>query len=191
MIWRDERDEIAAFNMVHRSGVEGWMGPLAVRPDYQGSGLGKEIVRAGVEWLKQARRQRDRARDDAAHDGQHRLLLRARLRAGHLTITVTLDAARAGIQATAMSALNPHERELALRQCRHLLEQLAPGYDYTREIVLTAQHQLGDTLFVRKGERDAVVRALPLGAAGRRARDGGDARAQDGRAGPRRISISS
>jgi hypothetical protein len=84
---------------------------------------------------------------------------------GHLTITVTLEAARAGIQATTMSSLNPHERELALRQCRSLLEQLAPGYDYTREIVLTAQHQLGDTLFVRKGNdvvSFAVCHSVPL-----------------------------
>src|SRR3982074_703976 len=70
---------------------------------------------------------------------------------GHLTVTVTPEAARAGSQSTTMSSLNPHERELALRQCRSLLEQLAPGYDGTREIVLTAQHQLGDTLFVRNG----------------------------------------
>ena len=55
MIWRDERDHIAAFNMVHRSGAEGWMGPLAVRTEYQGSGMGKEIVQRGVEWLKSQR----------------------------------------------------------------------------------------------------------------------------------------
>ena len=36
MLWRDERDDIVAFNIVHRSGLEGWMGPLAVRPDYPG-----------------------------------------------------------------------------------------------------------------------------------------------------------
>ena len=100
---------------------------------------------------------------------------------GHLTVTVTLEAARAGIQATTMSSLNPHERELALRQCRALVDQLAPGYDYTREIVLTAQHQLGDTLIVRKGERRGVVRGVSFGAAGRGARDGRNARAQDGR----------
>ena len=46
MVWRDARGEIAAFNMVHRSGVEGWMGPLAVRPEMQGHGLGKVVVRA-------------------------------------------------------------------------------------------------------------------------------------------------
>ena len=33
MLWRDDRGEIVAFNMVHRSGVEGWMGPLAVRTE--------------------------------------------------------------------------------------------------------------------------------------------------------------
>src|SRR3954468_13049136 len=47
MLWRDARGEIAAFNMVHRSGVEGWMGPLAVRTDHQGSGIGKDLVEQG------------------------------------------------------------------------------------------------------------------------------------------------
>ena len=32
LVWRDERGRVAAFNIAHRSGVEGWMGPLAVRP---------------------------------------------------------------------------------------------------------------------------------------------------------------
>jgi GNAT superfamily N-acetyltransferase len=52
MLWRGERGEIVAFNVAHRSGVEGWMGPLAVRPEWQGHGLGKEVVRAGIDWLR-------------------------------------------------------------------------------------------------------------------------------------------
>src|SRR5947209_13992903 len=52
MLWRGERGEIVAFNIAHLSGAEGWMGPLAVRPESQGNGLGKEIVRAGVSWLR-------------------------------------------------------------------------------------------------------------------------------------------
>jgi len=51
MVWRDERDEIAAFNVAHRSGTEGWMGPLAVRPDRQGTGVGKTVVRTAADWL--------------------------------------------------------------------------------------------------------------------------------------------
>ena len=52
MIWRDADGQVVAFNMVHQSGVEGWMGPLAVRPDRQGEGLGSTMVRLGIDWLK-------------------------------------------------------------------------------------------------------------------------------------------
>ncbi|MFL5595103.1 MAG: GNAT family N-acetyltransferase [Gemmatimonadaceae bacterium] len=165
MIWRNARDGIAAFNMVHRSGVEGWMGPLAVHPDYQGQGIGKTIVSSGVEWLKKQGAKvigletMPRTMDNV---GFYSTL---GFTPGHLTVTVTLEAARAGLQSIAMSSLSPHERELALRQCRALVEQLSPGYDYTREIVLTAQHQLGDTLFVRKGNdvlAFAVCHSAPL-----------------------------
>jgi GNAT superfamily N-acetyltransferase len=165
MIWRNARDGIAAFNMVHRSGVEGWMGPLAVHPDYQGQGIGKMIVSSGIEWLKKngakviGLETMPRTMDNV---GFYSAL---GFNPGHLTVTVTLEAVRAGLQATAISTLNPHERELALRQCRHLMDQLAPGYDYTREIILTAQHQLGDTLFVRKGNdilSFAVCHSVPL-----------------------------
>src|SRR6478609_9697405 len=45
MVWRDADGHLVAFNMVHRSGSEGWMGPLAVRPDRQGEGLGSLMVR--------------------------------------------------------------------------------------------------------------------------------------------------
>jgi GNAT superfamily N-acetyltransferase len=165
MIWRNARDGIAAFNMVHLSGVEGWMGPLAVHPDCQAQGIGKMIVSSGVEWLKKhgakviGLETMPRTMDNV---GFYSALGFA---PGHLTVTVTLEAARGGLQAIGMAALNPHERELAIRQCLHLLEQLAPGYDYTREIVLTAQHQLGDTLFVRKGnevQSFAICHSVPL-----------------------------
>src|ERR1043166_8048752 len=52
MVWLDKANELVAFNMVHRSGAEGWMGPLAVRPGRQGEGIGGLIVRAGVERLQ-------------------------------------------------------------------------------------------------------------------------------------------
>jgi len=165
MIWRNARDGIAAFNMVHRSGVEGWMGPLAVHPDYQGQGVGKMIVTSGVEWLKKKGARvigletMPRTMDNVGFYSTLGFI------PGHLTVTVTLESARAGLQATPISALSPHERELALRECRTLLEQLAPGYDYTREIVLTTQHELGETLFMRKGNEVvsfAICHSVPL-----------------------------
>ena len=165
MIWRNARDAIAAFNMVHCSGVEGWMGPLAVHPDFQGQGIGKIIVNAGIDWLKERGARvigletMPRTMDNV---GFYSTL---GFTPGHLTVTVTLEAARAGIQSTALSALNPNERELALRQCRSLVSELAPGYDYTREMVLTAQHHLGDSILVRTGSdvrSFAVCHSAPL-----------------------------
>ena len=165
MIWRNARDGIAAFNMVHQSGVEGWMGPLAVHPDFQAQGIGKMIVNAGIDWLKKRGAKvigletMPRTMDNVGFYSS------LGFTPGHLTVTVTLEAARAGVQSLTVSGLNPHERELALRQFRQLLQELAPGYDYTREIVLTAQHQLGDTIFMRKGAEVmsfAICHSVPL-----------------------------
>ena len=93
MIWRDDRGNIAAFNMVHQSGSEGWMGPLAVRADQQGKGLGKEMVLRGVDWL------RERGAGVIGLETMPRTVdnigFYARLGfiPGHLTLTLTLDAA--------------------------------------------------------------------------------------------------
>jgi len=48
--WRDEHGDIAAFNVAHQAGAEGWMGPLAVRPDGRAR-VGKTIVRTAADWL--------------------------------------------------------------------------------------------------------------------------------------------
>ena len=52
MLWCDGEGDILAFNMAHHSGAEGWMGPLAVRTDVQGRGIGRAIVTAAIEWLR-------------------------------------------------------------------------------------------------------------------------------------------
>src|SRR5438034_11194974 len=51
MLWRDESGRVAGFNIAHRSGREGGMGPLAVRPDRQAAGAGKTVVQTAVDWL--------------------------------------------------------------------------------------------------------------------------------------------
>jgi GNAT superfamily N-acetyltransferase len=155
MLWRDDRGHVVAFNMVHRSGTEGWMGPLAVRTEFQGNGTGKEIVTRGVEWLKSqgatviGLETMPRTMDNIGFYSRLGFL------PGRLTITTTLEAAYADAPARLLSRLSPAARDDAIAECRALVQRMLPGYDYTREINLTSELGLGDTLLMY--ERDRLV----------------------------------
>lgn len=157
MLWRGERDEIVAFNVVHLSGAEGWMGPLAVRPEAQGAGIGKDVVRAGVEWLRQRSARvigletMPRTMDNIGFYSALGFL------PGRLTITLTVDAATADRPPELLARLGARDREETLAEASALVEQLAPGYDFTREIDLTESLALGDTVIVRKAGSVAGV----------------------------------
>jgi GNAT superfamily N-acetyltransferase len=165
MIWRDDRDHIAAFNMVHRSGSEGWMGPLAVRTEYQGNGVGKEIVQRGIEWLKSQRtaviglETMPRTMDNIG------FYSRLGFVPGRLTITMTLDAQNAIDGTRLFGRLSPRARDDALGECRALVQGLLPGYDYSREITLTSDLAVGDTVLLYEGDRlvgFALAHTAPL-----------------------------
>src|SRR5947207_10132989 len=89
MLWRDDRGAIAAFNMVHRSGSEGWMGPLAVRPERQASGLGTVIVQAGIRLLQQGGASVIGLETMPRTIDNIGFYSRLGFRPGHLTLTVT------------------------------------------------------------------------------------------------------
>src|SRR6185436_1614781 len=122
MLWRDDRGRVVAFNMMHRSGTEGWMGPLAVRTEYQGNGAGKEIVTRGIEWLKQ---------NDASVIGLETMprtmdnigfYSRLGFVPGRLTVTTTLEAAYDDIAARSMSRLGSSDKTSAIDACRALVQ---------------------------------------------------------------------
>ncbi|MEO7085206.1 MAG: GNAT family N-acetyltransferase [Gemmatimonadaceae bacterium] len=151
MLWRDERGRIVSFNMVHRSGTEGWMGPLAVRTEYQGSGTGKEMVMRGVEWLKSqgatviGLETMPRTMDNIGFYSRLGFI------PGRLTLTTTLEAGYADAPAVLFGHLSARERDSALEECRALVHRLSPGSDYSREIVLTHELVLGDTVLLYHG----------------------------------------
>ncbi len=155
LCWRSAHGDIAAFNMVHRSGTEGWMGPLAVRQEFQGAGIGKEVVRRGVEWLKDSGaaviglETMPRTLDNIGFYSSQGFV------PGRLTLTTTLEAAHASRPPRLFGRLSSSEKDAALEECRALLARVRPGYDYTREIALTDDLALGDTVLFRDG--DALV----------------------------------
>jgi GNAT superfamily N-acetyltransferase len=172
LAWRDDDGRLVAFNLVHCSGVEGWMGPLAVDSSLQGSGLGKTIVSAGLEWLK-ARQARvigletmPRTVDNVG------FYSRLGFVPANLTITLTLEAPAATRIPRVLGALDASDRAAALSRCADLLTAVAPGYDFTRELLLTADLELGDTVLLMSGAElraFALCHAVPL--AEGRARD--------------------
>jgi GNAT superfamily N-acetyltransferase len=168
MLWRDGDGELAGFNIVHRSGSEGWMGPLAVRPDSQSAGLGSTMVRSGVDWLRaQGARTigletMPRTMDNIG------FYSRLGFAPGHLTVTLVRDVG-VGRGQPAELGFAAGEWRRAAAECRKLTDTLCPGVDFTREIQLTQELQLGDLSLVRTDGRVtgfALWHSAPL-AAGR------------------------
>jgi len=159
LVWRDERGQVAAFNVAHRSGTEGWMGPLAVRPDRQGQGVGQMIVRAAIDVLL------DRGVTTLGLETMPRTVDNIGFYAGlgfapaYLTVTVTRDVPRRGhTAATLLSERRGAASERAVHAARDLAAALIPGADYTHEILLTAELELGDTCLIEgKDGLDAFV----------------------------------
>jgi GNAT superfamily N-acetyltransferase len=149
MVWRDEDGDVAGFNVAHRSGTEGWMGPLAVRTDRQGTGVGKTVVRTAVDWLL------DQGVTTLGLETMPRTVenigfyARLGFTPGHLTVTVTNEIGTRGHRAPQLlSQLAASDQPAFVAAAGALVTALAPGYDFTREILLTAELGLGDTTVV-------------------------------------------
>jgi len=141
------------------------MGPLAVHPNHQGHGIGKSVVIAGVEWLKERGARvigletMPRTMDNV---GFYSAL---GFTPGRLTVTLTLEGVRGRELATLYSAVSDTEKAAILEKSADLSDAFAPGYDYRREISLTDSHGLGDTLVLESGgevRAFAVCHSVPL-----------------------------
>ena len=164
MVWRDGSGEIVAFNLAHLSGCEGWMGPLAVRPDRQGQGLGRLVVSAGVEWLtSQSARTigletMPRTLDNIGFYSRLGFL------PGHLTVTLS-RVPQSALSAACTRLSRDPGGEGARAECAALLERVVPGVSFGREIRATADLGLGDTTLYRRDGKlaaFAVWHSAPL-----------------------------
>ena len=151
MLWRGDREEVVAFNICHLSGTEGWMGPLAVSPPMQGHGLGKTVVSEGTRWLEAhgatviGLETMPRTVDNIGFYSSLGFV------PGHLTITITVEAEYAEHRIIQLGRLSESERADLVTRCSALTYEIAPGYDFSREINLTQSLGLGDTLVLERG----------------------------------------
>lgn len=169
MVWRDAEGQLAGFNMVHRSGSEGWMGPIAVRPDRQNEGLGSAMVLAGIDWLKTQEARTIGLETMPRTVDNIGFYSRLGFMPGHLTITLVRDVGRRAADPGELLSASGGRLADGLAECRALGERLAPGIDFTRELALTRELGIGDTSLVRRDGRlagFALWHSAPL-AAGR------------------------
>jgi len=167
MLWRDGLGRIAAFNIAHASGKEGWMGPLAVREDLQSRGLGRAIVRAGIERLRAegctviGLETMPRTMDNIG------FYAGLGFTPGRLTVTLTAEATPlTDTRPPLLSALGAVEREAVIGECRTLAQSVRPGIDFSRELSLTLRFGIGDCVLLRDGsgalEGFALFHDVPL-----------------------------
>lgn len=153
LLWRDGKGGLVAFAMVHRSGSEGWMGPLAVRPDRQGQGLGRQIVLAGVAWL-QAQGVRTIGLETMPRTIENiGFYAGLGFLPGRLTITLQRrEPRRRGPLTARLGEVEVARRDAVLDECRALSTEVADGVDFTRELSLSLDLRLGDATLLRDGE---------------------------------------
>ena len=169
MVWRDADGQMVAFNMVHRSGTEGWMGPLAVRPDRQGEGLGSTMVRTGIEWLRSQGAKTIGLETMPRTVDNIGFYSRMGLVPGHLTVTLVHDVPRRSSGKAELLSVLGESGDAVLEECRVLAHRILPGVDFTRELALTRELGIGDTTLCREGgalQAFALWHSAPL-AAGR------------------------
>jgi GNAT superfamily N-acetyltransferase len=149
MVWRDETGTLCGFNVAHQSGREGWMGPLAVRPDRQGRGLGKEMLVAAIDWLKR------RGAVTIGLETMPRTIDNIGFYSGlgfvprGLTVTLTRELRVRPLTTPERLFEGDNGGERRLLECRALTSRLAPASDYGRELRLTGDLKLGNAVLVR------------------------------------------
>lgn len=153
MLWRDGDGALAAFNFAHSSGREGWMGPLAVREDLQGRGLGATIVKAGIDHLRRSGcttiglETMPRTMDNIGFYTTLGFL------PTRLTITLTMDGVGDGEAPELLGQQGSGDRAVLLEAARTLTQRVRPGADFTNEMGVTLRHGIGDVVLLRgKGD---------------------------------------
>ena len=105
------------------------MGPIAVRPDRQGSGVGRCTVQAGIEFLRSrgattiGLETMPRTTDNIGFYGTIGFVPR------HLTITLVRDAVRA--VARDASRLSSGDLAAGIAECAELTARVAPGVNFS------------------------------------------------------------
>ena len=150
----DEQGRVVGFIFSRTWGSIGWFGTFAVLPQVQGRGIGKQLIAASLAYLR-----RDSARvigleTMAESPNNLGLYLRQGFQAVPPTFSLSKVLAASQIASSgpaSWSSADPKTRVRWLADLRAASDQIQTGLDYSKEILSTAQHGLGETLVLYEG----------------------------------------
>lgn len=146
-------------------GGVGWFGTFVVLPDYQGRGIGKRLIAASLEYLRQ-----DPSRViglETMPENPYNVGLYLRLgfwaRFPTLLLNKELEEPAVGeVVLPRWSSADAETRERWLADLRAATGQIQRGLDYSKEITSTARHRLGETLVLTDGEKAVGMSVVGL-----------------------------
>lgn len=130
-------------------GAVGWFGSLVVLPQYQGRGIGRRLIAAGVEHLRRDRNRVIGLETMPESPDNLGLYLHMGFRARLPTMLMAKELhqpARGGTTLSCWSSVDATTQRSWLSNLREATGQIQPGLDYTKEVTSTARYGQGETL---------------------------------------------
>jgi len=150
----EEDGQVVGFIFSRTWGGVGWFGTFAVLPAYQGRGIGKQLITASLEYLRQ---EPDRligleTMSESAYNLGLYLGLRFHVRLPTLLLSKELNKSGADhVDLPRWSSTDTSTRKRWLVDLTEATGQIQPGLNYSKEIVSVARHHLGETLVLTDG----------------------------------------
>jgi ribosomal protein S18 acetylase RimI-like enzyme len=152
----EEDSSVVGFIFSCTWGGVGWFGTFSVLPAHQGRGIGRQLIEASLGYLRQQPIRVIGLETMPESPYNLGLYMKMGFRPRLLTPILSkslVDVEQRELTMPCWSAANDNTRARWLADLQEATGQIAPGFDYTREVVLTEQYDLGETLIMLDGER--------------------------------------
>jgi ribosomal protein S18 acetylase RimI-like enzyme len=169
-----EAGRVVGFIFSRTWGGVGWFGTFGVLPEHQRRGIGRQLIAASLQYLRREPSRVIGLETMADSPGNLGLYLRLgfQLRFPTLRLVKSLGpstADRVGIRR--WSDADQEAQRRWLDELRAATGQVPPGLDYSKEILSTAQHRLGEVLVLLDDGRAVGVSVIELAATRERPKD--------------------
>jgi ribosomal protein S18 acetylase RimI-like enzyme len=152
----EEDGRVLGFVFSRTWGGVGWFGTFAVLPEYQGRGVGKQLIAASLDYLRQDPGRVIGLETMPESPYNLGLYLRRGFQARLPTFLLSKPLARPatdGIDLPCWSSVGAGAQERWLSDLREATGQIRPRLDYSKEVITTARHDVGKTLMLTDGAR--------------------------------------